>query len=272
MGFCVIICALVESISNNNSTLVEVTADFLLSIPPQDGVKTQTEVYKFIRWFGLHRRVDELSPLDVASYGEQITPSTAKLLKSFLAYICKKGFTRANLSPHLRAKRASSSITASRQSSQGQTTLTAQGYAELELELANLKSQRSSVTEEMRKAAADKDFRENAPLQAAREQKSHLEGRIEKLEATLKFAEIIDGSQVTVRIKIGDTIVLNDLSFHKELSYALVDPREANPTKGKISVASPLGKVLLDKEKGQVIEVAAPAGIFSYRIEDIHQG
>jgi transcription elongation factor GreA len=262
----------VESISNCKSTLVEVTADFLLSIPSQDRVRTQTEVYKFIRWFGLHRKVDELSPVDVASYGEQITPSAAKLLKSFLTYVCKKGFTKANLSPHLRAKRASLDITASRQRSRGQTTLTAEGYAELELELANLKSQRSSVIEDIRRAAADKDFRENAPLQAAREQKSHLEGRIEELEDTLQLAKIIDGSQGTVRIKIGDTIVLNDLSSQKELSYALVDSREANPTKGRISVASPLGKVLLDKERGQIIEVAAPAGIFSYRIEDIHQG
>ncbi|MBN2186086.1 MAG: GreA/GreB family elongation factor [Dehalococcoidia bacterium] len=261
-----------ESISDYKSTLVEVTADFLLALPPQDRAKTQTEVYKFIRWFGLHRKVNELSPVDVASYGEQITPSAAKLLKRFLAYVCKKGFIRANLSPHLRAKRASSHITASRRSSQVQATLSAQGYAELKLELANLKSQRSSVVEDMRRAAADKDFRENAPLQAAREQKSHLEGRIEELETTLKLAKIVDGNQGTLRIKLGDIIVLSDLSSRTELSYALVDPREANPTKGKISVASPLGKVLLDKEKGQTVEVAAPAGIFSYRIEDIHQG
>ncbi len=261
-----------ETISNHRATLAELGAGFLLTVPQRDRVKAQTEIYKFIRWFGLHRNADELSPVDVGSYGELISPSAVKLLKSFLAYMCKKGFTRANLSPHLRAKRPSANLTALQPRPRGQTTLTAEGYAEMESELANLKNQRASVIEEVRRAAADKDFRENAPLQAAREQKSHLEGRIEELEATLKLAKIVDGSQSTVRIKIGDTVVLSELSCHQESSYTLVDPREANPTKGRISVASPLGKVLLDKEKGQVVEVAAPAGVFSYSIEDIHQG
>lgn len=260
-----------ENISKHNSTLAEVAPDFLLSLPPQDREKTQAEVYKFIRWLGLHRKVNELSPADVASYAEQITPSAAKPLKSFLTYIRKKEFTEVNLAPHLRAKRASSKIAASWQSSHLQATLTAQGYAKLELELANLKDQRSNVIEEIRRAAADKDFRENAPLEAAREQKSHLEGRIEELESTLKLARIMGESQGVSKVKIGDTVVLCDLSSHKELSYVVVDPREANPTKGKISIASPLGKVLLDKEKGQVVEVVAPAGTFSYRIEDIQQ-
>lgn len=260
-----------QNIPNHDSTLAEVAADFLLSLPLQDREKTQAEVYKFVRWLGLHRKVNELGPADVASYSEQITPPVAKLLKRFLTYMGRRRFTKVNLSAHLRAKRSSSKIAASRQASPGQTSLTTQGYAELELELANLKNQRSSVIEELRRAAADKDFRENAPLDAAREQKGHLEGRIEELEATLKLARIMGGGQSTSRVKIGDTVVLNDLSSGKELSYILVDPREANPTKGKISVASPLGKALLDKEKGQVVVVAAPAGTFDYRIQDIQQ-
>jgi transcription elongation factor GreA len=75
--------------------------------------------------------------------------------------------------------------------------------------------------------------------------------------------------QDTSRAKFGDTVVLRDLSSGKEFSYTLVDPREANPAKGKLSVASPLGKVILDKEKGQTVEVIAPAGIFCCRIESI---
>jgi transcription elongation factor GreA len=73
----------------------------------------------------------------------------------------------------------------------------------------------------------------------------------------------------TPRAKFGDTVVLRDLSSDKEFSYTLVDPREANPANGKLSVASPLGKAILDKEKGQTIEVAAPAGAFRCRIENI---
>ena len=258
-------------ISDRNSTLAEVAVDFLASLPLQDKEKAQAEVYRFVRWLGLHRKIADLSPLDVASYAEQITPSATKPVKSFLSYTRKKGLTEVNLAPHLRVKKASSKAARPQQGPQAQTTLTAQGYAKLEAELVALKSQRSHIAEELHKAAADKDFRENAPLDAIREQKAHLEGRIRELESTLKSATIIAENQNTSKIKMGDTVVLRDLSSDKELHYVLVDPRETNPSEGRISIASPIGKVLLDKEKGQVIEVPAPAGTFSYRIEDVQQ-
>ena len=255
--------------SDYNVTLAEAVADFLTSLSLQDREKTQAEIYKFVKWLGLHSKVDELSPVDIANYAEQITPLSIKPVKSFLTYVQKRGLTHQNLATHIRAKKTSSKISASAQGSQAQAALTLQGYAKLEEELANLKSQRSSVIEEIRKAAADKDFRENAPLEAAREQKSHLEGRIEELESTLKLAKVMGESQDTSKITIGDTISLCDLLSGKKLNYTLVDPHEANPTKGKISVASPIGKALLDKETGQTIEIAAPAGAFSYLIEAI---
>ena len=249
--------------------MAEVAASFLVSLPPQDRERTQEKVYKFIRWLGLHRKVSELTPLDIDGYTVQIIPSEAKPVRSFLTYIHKKGFSKVNLAVHLRVKKPSHKATLLRQSSKIQTTLTKQGYAKLEVELATLKNQRSDVTEEMRRAAADKDFRENAPLEAAREYKSHLEGRIQELKSTLKSAKVIDGNQGTSGIKIGNTIELYDLSSGKQLCYVLVDPREANPIKGKVSIASPIGKALLGKEKGQTIKVTAPAGTFSYRIEEI---
>ena len=259
-----------SNITSPDSTVVEVAADYLISLPPQDREKAQREIYKFIRWLGLHRKVDELSPLDIAIYAEQITPSETKPVKSFLTYIRRKGFSKVNLAVHLRVKKTSHKGASPQQNSPAQTTLTAQGYAKLEKELADLKSQRSEVTEEIRRAAADKDFRENAPLAAAREHKAHLEGRIQELEATLKSATIMAENQGTSKIKSGDTVVLYDFSSDKQLHYILVYPREANPTKGRISIASPIGKALLGKERGQTIEVIAPAGTFSYRIEELH--
>ena len=250
-------------------TLAEVADAFLSHLPPEERGKIQAEISKFVRWLGSSRHVKEISPVDVASYGEQIIPSAAKPLKSFLTYIREKGFSNINLAPHLRAKKTSSKTAAVWQSGQAQVTLTAQGYAKLEKELANLKNQRSQVIEEIQIAAADKDFRENAPLAAAREQKSHLEGRIKELESTLNLARIMGEYQDTSRAKFGDTVVLRDLSSGKEFSYTLVDPREANPARGKLSVASPLGKAILDKERGQTVEVVAPAGTFCCRIENI---
>jgi len=253
----------------HNLTLTEVADAFLSHLPPGERGKIQAEISKFVRWLGSSRQVKEISPVDVASYGEQIIPSAVKPLKSFLTYIQKKGFSSINLAPHLKAKKNSVRTAAVWQSSPAQVTLTAQGYAKLEKELARLKSQHSQVIEEIQKAAADKDFRENAPLAAAREQKSHLDGRIKELESTLNLARIMGEDQDTSRVKFGDTVVLRDLSSDKEFSYTLVDPREANPARGKLSVASPLGKAILDKEKGQTVEVAAPAGTFHCRIENI---
>jgi transcription elongation factor GreA len=139
----------------------------------------------------------------------------------------------------------------------------------LEKELADLKDQRAQVIEDIQKAAADKDFRENAPLAAAREQKAHVEGRIKEIESTLNQAKIIGEDRDTTTAKLGDTVVLRDLSSDKELTYTLVDSREANPIKGRLSVASPLGKAISGKQIGQTLEVAAPAGTFSCRIESI---
>ncbi len=253
----------------HNPTLAEAAHSFLSNLPPQERGKTQAEISKFVRWFGSSRQVQDINPVDVASYGEQIIPSAVKPLKSFLTYIRRKGFSKINLAPHLRARKTSSKTAAPQQGFQVRPTLTEQGYAKLKAELASLKNQRSQIIEEIQRAAADKDFRENAPLAAAREQKSYLEGRIKELEATLNLARIIGGDRDTSRAKVGDTVILRDLSSGKEFSYTLVDPREANPAKGKLSVASPLGSVILDKEKGQTVEVAAPAGIFRCYIDNI---
>ncbi|MEA3253595.1 MAG: transcription elongation factor GreA [Chloroflexota bacterium] len=259
-----------RNIDDPDSTLAKAGADFLISLPQQNTEKTQGEIYKFIRWIGLRRKIRDINPLDIANYGEQITLSEARLVRSFLTYIHKKGLTSGNLAVHLRVKKASHKKTSlSPQTQQVKTSLTRQGYARLKTELVTLKEQRSQVTEEMHSAAADKDFRENAPLAAARERKAHLEGRILDLESTLKSAVILDKDQGASKIKIGDTVLLCDLSSGQQLNYSLVDRREANPTEGKISTASPIGKTLLHKEKGQTIEISAPAGTFKYRIENV---
>jgi transcription elongation factor GreA len=254
---------------DRTSTLAQAADAFLEHLPPEERGKVQAEVLKFVRWLGSSRQVQDISPVDVASYGEQITQAAAKPLRSFLTYIRKKSSISLALAPHLRAKKPSSKTVAVWQSSQAQVTLTAEGHAKLEKELANLKDQRAQVIDDIQKAAADKDFRENAPLAAAREQKAHVEGRIKEIESTLNQAKIIGEDHNTTTAKLGDTVVLRDLSSDKEFTYILVDSREANPTKGRLSVASPLGKAVSGKQVGQTLEVAAPAGTFCCRIENI---
>lgn len=254
---------------DRTSTLAQAADAFLAHLSPEERGKVQAEVLKFVRWLGSSRQVQDISPVDIASYGEQITQAAAKPLRSFLTYIRKQSSGSIALAPHLRAKKPSSKTVVVWQGGQTQVTLTADGHAKLEQELANLRNQRAQVIEEIQKAAADKDFRENAPLAAAREQKSHLDGRIKEIESTLSQVKIIGENQDTTTAKLGDTVVLRDLSSDKELTYTLVDSREANPTKGRLSVASPLGKAISGKRTGQTLEVAAPAGTFSCRIESI---
>ena len=72
--------------------------------------------------------------------------------------------------------------------------LTSQGYEEIKNKLAALKEERPKIAEELRRAAADKDFRENAPLEAAREKQGHIEGQIRELENTVKRAKVVEAT------------------------------------------------------------------------------
>ena len=150
--------------------------------------------------------------------------------------------------------------------------MTQQGYTELEAELATLQSKSSQAIDEIRRAAADKDFRENAPLQAAREQRGQLEGRIMELEETLKSALVIDEKREnTLTVSVGDSVILVNLNSGEELRYTLVSPREVDPAGGKISHVSPIGRAIIDRGQGEIVEVAAPVGKLRYQIKQVER-
>ncbi|MBN2462250.1 MAG: transcription elongation factor GreA [Dehalococcoidia bacterium] len=261
----------------SNYSLGEAATEFLLSLSSGERLKAQQEIYKFVRWYGEKRPLSGLTIPEVANYTEQITSSTTEVVeklgitKTFLAYAHKQGLTRTNLAVHLKGKKSSlKSAAPSKRRSHRKVLLTSKGYADLQAELTTLKNKRPRITEEIQKAASDKDFRENAPLEAAREHLGQVEGRIKELESTLKMADLVDEQQAGGReISFGDKVVLRDLASGEQVSYTLVDASEANAIKGKISVASPMGQALLGQTQGQNIEVKAPAGIMHYRIEDI---
>jgi transcription elongation factor GreA len=260
-----------------NYSLGQIATQFLLTLPSEERLKAQQEVYKFVRWYGEKRPLAGLTIPEVANYAEQITSSTTEVaeklgvIKTFLAYAHKQGLTRANLAVHLKSKKTPpKSASILKRHSQRKLLLTSQGYADLKTQLTTLKNARPHIAEELQKAASDKDFRENAPLEAAREHQGQVEARIRKLESTLKMATLVDEQQTSSReITFGDTVLLRDLVSGEQASYTLVDASEANPIECKISVASPMGQALLGQMKGQNIEVKAPAGILHYRIEDI---
>ena len=254
---------------------------FLAKLSPEKREASQPAVHKFVRWYGRDRLLAGLTAHEVANYAERLSLSDTdynkklELIRVFLSYAKKTGWSRLNLATHLKAKKAKAdSVSSAKQGVPEVIPLTRQGYAELEAELAALKSKRPQLIEEMRLAAADKDFRENAPLAAAREQRGHLEGKIRELEETLKTATIIDEDEEKksdLKINIGDRFILRDLTSGEDLHYRLVNPREVDPTKGKISGASPLGKALVNRGEKETVEVTVPAGKLRYQIKRIER-
>jgi len=263
--------------SSQSLSLGEAANDFLASLSPEERKTSQQEVYKFIRWYGWERPFSRLTAPETANYAERLSLSDTDYIKklepirAFLIYARKEGWTKNNLATHLKIKKRKTRLQSPIRQGLAETiSLTRQGYLELEAELATLKSRRLQAVDEMRRARADKDFRENAPLEAAREQHGQLQRRIRQIEETLKSATIIDEKQeVALKTSIGDNVILSDLISGEELRYTIVSPREADPTRDKISTASPIGKSLLGRGRGEVIEVITPAGKLRYQIKQV---
>lgn len=255
--------------------LKEAAARFLTSLSPEVRQTSQSDLGRFVRWFG-DRPVGELTALDIEGYAERLSAADRgcapklETVRVFLAYTKKQGWSLTNLSTHLKVKKAKTpcSTAAARQKIEA-TELTPENYAAIEAELAVLKKKRGQLIVDIQKAAADKDFRENSPLAAAREQRSHVEGKIQELEGLLKTAKVVEkGAPKTgLRVTSGDTIVLADLASGEETRYILVNPREVNPAQGKISTVSPIGRAIMGRSQGETVEVEAPLGKFCYQIK-----
>ncbi len=257
-------------------SLGEAAGIFLATLSPQKREASQPEVFKFARWYGWEQPFSKLSPPNVASYAEQQSVSDTdyarklEMVRAFLAHAKKAGWSRSNLGTHLKTKKSKAAPVAGRARPEA-ASLTQQRYDELAAELDTLKQRSRDLVVEIRKAAADKDFRENAPLQAAREERGHVEGRIKEMEETLKAASILGKKAPAAKTGVGDRVVLCDLSGGEECCYTIVDPREVDPSRGKISIASPLGKALIGRRGGETVEITAPAGKLRYRIERIER-
>jgi len=261
--------------------LDEAVTMYLATLPPEQRQESQQELNRFVRWYGGDRLMSELGAREIGEYGESVskrisssvTDPAKKIepVRNFLTFAKKRKLTEINLAPNLRVSKTKKGLAVKRsQNEPSQVHLTSEGHAAMKSELETLKDERPRVVEQIRHAAADKDFRENAPLEAAREHQGQLEARIRELEATIKGATIMkEKTSITLRVGIGCTVGLSDLTSGERLYYTLVSPSESNPTKGKLSIASPTGKALLDQEIGAVVEVAAPVGTFRYRIEEI---
>ncbi len=264
---------------SQNPTLGEASLQFLSQLSPEKSESSQAEINRFVRWYGAERSLGRLTAHEIANYAERLSLSDTdqdkklKMVRAFLSHAKKHGWCRINLATHLKAKKTKSGPALSARPGMPETIhLTPQGHAELEAELATLKSKRPELIEETRRAAADKDFKENAPLAAAREKRGHLEGRIKELEETLKVAAVLNGDRAPdVKVSIGDRVTLLDIAAGEELSYVIVSPTEVDPVQHKISFASPLGKALVGGSEGETVEITVPVGKLHYQIKRVER-
>ncbi len=144
--------------------------------------------------------------------------------------------------------------------------LTKERYEELKKELDELKlGGRQSVGERLRHAKELGDLSENAEYQAVREEQGLLEKRIADLEDLLENSSLIDKAAGGETVKVGSNVDLKK-NGAETVSYTVVGSNEADPTKGLISNASPLGKGLLGKRVGDQVTVSAPKGKMEYTI------
>ncbi|MHB0739049.1 transcription elongation factor GreA, partial [Peptostreptococcus stomatis] len=103
-----------------------------------------------------------------------------------------------------------------------------------------------------------------------KKEQAALEERILKLENMTRVAVIIDESNVNLDIiTVGSVVKIYDEDFDEELEYTIVGSAEADPYDGKISNESPVGKALLGRAKGDVVEVTVPDGIAKLKVVDI---
>ena len=146
--------------------------------------------------------------------------------------------------------------------------LTYAGLQKLEDELHDLKvNRRKEVAGKIKEAREQGDLSENAEYDAAKDEQRDIETRIEEIEKILKNAEVVVEDEVDVnKINVGCTVKVYDEEFEEDLEFKIVGSSEANSLQGKISNESPVGKALIGRSIGDVVEVETQAGVISYKV------
>ena len=150
--------------------------------------------------------------------------------------------------------------------------ITIQGLKKLKSELDNLKNvERPKIVAAIAEARSHGDLKENAEYHAAKEQQSHNEGRIQEVEDIIARANVIDVTKLKNDGKVifGSTVFLDNLDTAEKISYKIVGKDEADLTKKLIYFQSPIGKGLIGKNKGDLVEIKTPSGSKNFEIINV---
>lgn len=146
--------------------------------------------------------------------------------------------------------------------------MTYEGLKKLEDELQELKVvRRKEVAQKIKEAREQGDLSENAEYDAAKDEQRDIEARIEEIEKILKNAEVADDDADNQgAANIGCVVTVLDMEYDEEINFKLVGSTEAKSLENKISNESPLGKALIGKLAGDVVEVDTMAGVTKYKV------
>ena len=260
-------------------TVGQAISAYVARLEPADRALASRELNRFGRWLDTDLPVDQLNTEHVGPYPDTIPASVADanarlgVIKDFLASLHKQKATSSDLSTMIRLRRPPVRRPAPRRARDRPPEpipMTEQGYERLSAELKDLDERvRPEVTEQLRSAAADKDFSENAPYSAAKHRLSEVRTRINRIRRTLAAASVHVGSS-TETVELGTTVTVQNLADPDQVEYRIVGAGEPLGN-GQVSVGSPVGRALLGQAVGDVVEVSTPAGLERYRIERIER-
>ena len=148
--------------------------------------------------------------------------------------------------------------------------LTPEGFEKLQKELETLTTdRRRDVADRIREAREFGDISENSEYDDAKNEQAMLENQIAKLEEQLRAARVIDSSEVSRdTVSLGSQVTVEH-EGGKKATYMIVGSAEANPAENKLSNESPVGKAIMGKKKGEIVEVSAPRGARKFKIMEI---
>ena len=146
--------------------------------------------------------------------------------------------------------------------------LTQEGYDNLEKQLEYLKTEkRAEISERIKVALGFGDLSENSEYDEAKNAQASNEIKIAELENKLRYAKIIDESEIdTKTVQVGNKVKVLDMEYDEEVEYTIVGSTEVDLSQNRISNESPIGAALLGAKKNQVVEAQTPGGVAKFKI------
>lgn len=236
-------------------------------VKDEDKPKAFPEVQRFVRWIGEEQRVDQVIASEVARFSETYRSNAseekkaqAMHIKGFLNFLKKRQYTSDSLASHIRVRPRSTNgqrATVAWRNKTDFQEITQQGYDEMQEKLAAYKVESVGLVDQIQKARATGDVRENSPLDALRDRQGIVEAEIRRLDDILKSAKTIDETQrrASEEVQIGSWVTIRKTDDQKSTDYQIVSSNEADPLQSKISDISNVGSALMGKKAGDKVEV-----------------